>query len=305
MGCHYLKQKIGRSIGKASNGGSTKVYDLADRITRITYPSGRWVNYARDAQGRVSGVTTRASGATATTTLMSSMVYEPFGALTTATLGNSQRFAQLYDTTGRRTHRRYRANNNTTNIWSVAYGYDPDDNITGITDLVDASRSQSFGYDPVDRLTRVDLQTGAVRREDYAFDTNGNRMSVARRAAITDATPQSSDTYTRTPGTNRITSVTTPGGTRSFTHDARGNLSGETRPGSISVTTGYDNTAERRVKLLRQSYGVIDPLTESGIPLFKDDKGHAFLHALPDEERQIIVFSAPVPINIEHFFPTI
>ncbi len=63
--------------------------------------------------------------------------------------------------TGRRTHRRYRASNNSTNIWSVAYGYDADDNIASITDLVDATRSLSFQYDGVDRLARVDTSAGA------------------------------------------------------------------------------------------------------------------------------------------------
>lgn len=230
-------------IAGSSTMNTTYLYDLADRVTRITYPSGRWVNYARDAQGRVLTVTTRAAGATTTTTLLSAAVYEPFGSLTSATLGNTQRFAQIWDTTGRRTARRWRASNNTTNIWSVGYGYDADDNISTITDVVDASRSLAFQYDSVDRLTRVDMQAGAVRREDYSFDTNGNRLAVARRTNITDANPVSTDSYSRTPGTNRIASMTTPAGTRSFTHDARGNLSGESRPGGVSVTTAYDGYA--------------------------------------------------------------
>ena len=125
----------------------------------------------------------------------------------------------------------------------MAYGYDADDNIASITDLVDATRSLAFQYDGVDRLARVETSTGVTRREDYVHDLGGNRMRVERRAAGTDTTPASQDSYTRTPGTNRLTSMTTPAGTRSFTHDARGNLASEDRPGTNDVTTGYDGYA--------------------------------------------------------------
>ena len=50
---------------------------------------------------------------------------------------------------------------------------------------MDSSRSLTFGYDPVDRLSRVTMAAtapGPLRREDYVFDTNGNRVSVERRA---------------------------------------------------------------------------------------------------------------------------
>lgn len=219
------------------------LYDLADRIARIIYPSGRKVTYLRDEQGRVITVTTRALGESVATTLLSLATYEPFGALTNAILGNSQRFAQIYDATGRRTARRYRASNDVTNIWSVAYAYDNDDNIVGITDLVDASRNLSFQYDSVDRLTRVDMAVGALRREDYSFDANGNRLSVERRALPGDVAPAANDNYALDPGTNRLASITTLAGTRSFSHDARGNLSCETRPGGVSVTAAYDGYA--------------------------------------------------------------
>jgi RHS repeat-associated protein len=218
-------------------------YDLADRITRITYPSGRWVNYARDTRGRVLTVTTRAAGATTTTTLLSAAVYEPFGALTTATLGNTQRFAQIFDNTGRGTHRRYRASNNITDIWSVAYDYDADDNIASITDLVDPSRTVSHQYDGVNRLARVDTASGSIKRFDYIHDLGGNRVRLERRTAANDVNPTSQDNYIRTPGTNRIASITTAAGARSFTHDARGNLSAEDRPGTNDVTVGYDGYA--------------------------------------------------------------
>lgn len=42
------------------------VYNLADQVTQITYPSGRIVIYGRDAQGRITGVTTKQNATAAT-----------------------------------------------------------------------------------------------------------------------------------------------------------------------------------------------------------------------------------------------
>ena len=106
-----------------------------------------------------------------------------------------------------------------------------------------AANSRTFTYDSVDRLTRVDLPSGTTRREDYVFDTNDNRIRVERRTMPTDVNPAATDTYTRTPGTNRLGSVVTSAGTRGFTYDNRGNTSAEARPASVSVTAGYDGYA--------------------------------------------------------------
>ena len=60
---------------------------------------------------------------------------------------------------------------------------------------------------------------------------------------MTDASPAQRDTYSRTNGTNRIASAVVPGGTRAFTHDARGNLTVDTRPAGAGVTLAYDGHA--------------------------------------------------------------
>ena len=109
---------------------------------------------------------------------------------------------------------------------------------------MNGANSRSFGYDSVDRLTRVDGGGGGFAREDHIHDKNGNRTAVERRTNVSDTSPAESDTYTRTSGTNRIASVApASGGTRGFTHDARGNLIGEVRPGGPSLTLGYDGHA--------------------------------------------------------------
>jgi YD repeat-containing protein len=54
-------------------------YDLANRVTQVTYPSGRLATYSRDAMGRITGITTQANGAATPATVASGAAYLPFG----------------------------------------------------------------------------------------------------------------------------------------------------------------------------------------------------------------------------------
>jgi RHS repeat-associated protein len=85
--------------------------------------------------------------------------------------------------------------------------------------------------------------TAPFKRTDYGYDTNGNRNSAARRVNAADTVAAETDSYALLAGTNRLTSITMPSGTRSITPDARGNLASETRPGGVTVSAGYDGYA--------------------------------------------------------------
>jgi YD repeat-containing protein len=67
-----------RSIGGV-NYTTTYTYDLADRLSSLTYPSGRIVTYARDGFGRISGVTTKVNGAGPTVTVAAGLTWLPMG----------------------------------------------------------------------------------------------------------------------------------------------------------------------------------------------------------------------------------
>ena len=217
-------------------------YDLADRIETMTYPSGRQVRYVRDTKGRVVGVRTRASSAVATwTNVATGMSYEAFGSVKAMTLGDGERSVASYGDDGRLDARRLYKVADGSNLSHLTYGYDADDNMIRITDRLDASRTQNFAYDKTGRLVRVTAASGTLRRTDYVFDGNGNRMRVLTRPLPDDpASAATIERYALEAGTNRLATITSPSGTRSFTHDARGNLAGEARPGGIAVTTVYD-----------------------------------------------------------------
>jgi RHS repeat-associated protein len=233
---------IGKNIVGTTLGTMSLKYDLADRIVQTRLPSARFVAYTRDDKGRVIRVETRPNSSSAWTTLADNIVYEPLGPMKSADLGNGLKLALDWGTDRRLASKRlYTAAG--VDVWHVAYGYDADDNIVAITDLVNPANSLTYGYDSVHRLTRMDGTAGAFARQDFLHDANGNRTAVERRTNIGDLTPAESDTYTKASGTNRLASVTMPAGTRGFTHDARGNLTGETLPGGGTVTLAYDGHA--------------------------------------------------------------
>lgn len=212
-----------QSIGSTASAALSYAYDLADRITQITYPSGRMVRYGYDAKGRVGSIETRASATAAWTILASNMSYQPFGAVESMTLGNGFAAANDRGIDGRLRGRRLTNASSPsapagTRLSDLTYVYDPDGNVTSIDDKVTPARSALFGYDAAGRLNMM----------------------------VAEGNPASA-TYNYTAGTNRLASLTTPAGTRSIAYDTRGNPLSETRPngsgGSQNVTLAYDGYA--------------------------------------------------------------
>jgi RHS repeat-associated protein len=224
-------------------------YDLADRRTSITYPSGRIVDYTYNTLGRVTQVRTKATAATTTwTNLATGMTYEAFGAITRADYGNGLRMIQSWGNDGRLANRRLERSSNSTRLSSLTYSYDANDNITAITDTLDATKTRTYAYDAIDRLTRTTgtltgTAAGTYGREDFTYDKNGNRLKLERRATATALTPVETDTYTIATGTNRLRSIANTSGTRLISHDGRGNQITEQFPGGVTVTVAYDGHA--------------------------------------------------------------
>lgn len=54
-----------------------------------------------------------------------------------------------------------------TSLSHFTYAYDNDDNITGITDVVDATKNVTYAYDVNGRLSRVDTAGVAIPGTQY------------------------------------------------------------------------------------------------------------------------------------------
>ncbi|MGH8565172.1 MAG: RHS repeat domain-containing protein [Gammaproteobacteria bacterium] len=67
-------------------------------------------------------------------------------------------------------------------VQDLGFHFDPNGNITGITDTLDPTRHQAFGYDALDRLVEARGRYGDLR---YTYDAVGNRLNQIREAEAT------------------------------------------------------------------------------------------------------------------------
>ena len=74
-------------------------YDLADRLTAMTYPSGRVVSYARDALGQIASV--MQTVASVQSAILSQVDHQPFGGTRLLKYGNSAYEVLSIDAAGR------------------------------------------------------------------------------------------------------------------------------------------------------------------------------------------------------------
>ena len=188
-------------------------YDASGRLDRITYPSGRIVDYSFDALSRIVGITTQQDANSAPQTVVSSVSYHPFRSdadgVTGFTLGNGRTHTRSVDQDGRiASYTQAGAN--------IAIAYDNASNITGIG-------SNAYGYDALNRLTTA---TAAATNFGYVYDATGNRTQTS------GANPA---TLTVDSQSNRLATLQTPAGTRTMQYDPAGAI---TNDGNAAF--GYD-----------------------------------------------------------------
>ena len=188
-------------------------YDLAGKLTQMTYPSGRIVSYQRDALGQVSGITTKANAAAAAVTLASNVSYLPFGPQKAATLGNGVQLTDSYDADYRLSGRQAVGG---TTVQNLTLGYDAASNVTAITDGVAANLSQTYQYDLVGRVKQG---TGGWGTDNYTYDALGNRLT---RNLVNSATTAVSYTYTA--ANTRLATAVQGATTLTYGYDANGAL---------------------------------------------------------------------------------
>jgi RHS repeat-associated protein len=210
-------------------------YDLANRLTEIIYPSGRYVDYTYDSSGYLTTVTTKPSSGGSVTTLASSIVHKPFGPIASFTYGNSEALTKTYDSNYWLT-----ALNTVysgTYVQELSYGQDNAGNLTSITDTLDSTRNETF---TVDDLNRLHTASGKYGSRTYTYDNNSGRAT--RVAGATTYTT------TRVTSKNLVDHITDGTNTENFTWTANGNMATDDRVivsgGSASFTYGGRNKLE-------------------------------------------------------------
>ncbi len=151
--------------------------------------------------------------------MVSGIDYKPFGPVTGLTYGNGLTETRTYDED-------YRLTSLTVpNTLSWTLGYNADDDITGLTDNLVGSNSQTLGYD---NLNRLNTGSGAYGSLSYGYDANGNRNTETLNGTTT--------TFNLATSSNELLSLS--GGINiNYSYDANGNLTGD---GTYTYT--YDDT---------------------------------------------------------------
>ncbi len=195
----------GRVTGKGQTVGGVTLsvgygYTNGRHVT-TTLPSGQVITYGHDAAGRIASISVGA------TSILSGVLYEPFGPVRQWTWGNSALTARTYDTD-------YKVTQVDSGQFRT-YAYDDAFRITGIADSADPNLSWTYGYDALDRLTSA---TSTPTTRGWTYDANGNRLTETGSAPSTYS-------YTVPPDSNRITSISgaLP---RTYSYDAAGNALG-------------------------------------------------------------------------------
>jgi RHS repeat-associated protein len=236
-------------------------YDPSGRRDRITYPSGRTVDFAFDSLGRVSSVsTTPPSGAAQT--LASGITYQPFGGLKSFTFGNAQTYARTYDLDGR-------ISSYTLGGTQYSLGYDAASRITLVTEAANPPNTNTYDYDALDRLTSAILPLTSY---GYTYDPVGNRL--------TRTAGSSTDTYTYSSTSNRLADLTPPSGpVRTFGFDPNGSTTADGNNtyaydvrGRMTSSTSSLGTTTYQVNALGQRIRKTSSLGDS--VFHYDDKGH-------------------------------
>lgn len=218
-------------------------YDAVGRLNAITYPNGVAVGYGY-AYGKRTSMTVNIGGTISN--VITGATYQPFGPVDFLFYGNGMHRWSNYDLDGRMTSAS--ANNGTTAVQSMTYGYDTSDRITKITNAANTGITQNLQYDNLSRLKYFD--TGFNDNWTYSFDASGNRTQgvLGGKSSRTDA-------YAVDTVSNRLSGIsggqsisfgydgkgnTTNGGGSSYTYDGFNRMATVTRGG---VTNAYTYNA--------------------------------------------------------------
>jgi YD repeat-containing protein len=208
-------------------------YTAAGRVSQITYPSGRQVIIARNANGQVTGVTTKQNATAAVANVAAGIAYRPMsGLITTMTHGNGLQTTAGYDLDERLTQ--LQVLNGAVVVQGYGYAYSDNLNLTGITDQVTAANSNTLSYSPANRLASA---SGAWGSNTFSYDSVGNRINDIVTGSVNQSRVASYGA-----SNNRITDMTENGAAfRTYTYDNAGNIITDVRPGAETFNYTYNN----------------------------------------------------------------
>ncbi|WP_266160581.1 RHS repeat-associated core domain-containing protein, partial [Dyella silvatica] len=201
----YCYDRLGRRSSKqltvAGNTATTRYgYTAGSRLASLTYPSGAQVSYSRNSNGQITAASLTPAGGGSAVSLVSNVSYQPFGPVSSYTLGSGQTITRSFDANGQ-------LSGVTSPALNLQWGRDAAGNINTLS----GANSESYAYDPLQRLTGINDPTGKAI-EAYTYSKTGDRLSKTGGLFATGA-------YSYASGTHHLLST----GAAVRTYDAAGN----------------------------------------------------------------------------------
>jgi RHS repeat-associated protein len=250
----YVHDKMGRVTSLAKKIGTTTYstkygYNTRGQLTKMTYPSGRVVEYSYDDVGHLCEVAVSANvncgGVTNPYLTLPSLAYDAAGRPLNATYGNGVVATATYDPNrSQLTTLGYAMGGQT--LFGLKYFYQKDSTscpggsaigndgeIQCVADLSsgtgDSGRSLAYTYDALGRLLTANT-TGSQQYRAWGLSETYDRYANRAMQSVTAGSGYGSS-LTINPASNQITSP-------AFTYDASGNVTAE--PSPLSATYNYD-----------------------------------------------------------------
>ena len=242
-------------------------YDLADRLTQITYANGRSlayeydaggrrtqmtdqdgnvVNYSYDTAGRLAGLTDGAG------TTIVSYTYDTLGRLEREDNGNGTNTTYSYDEVGQLLSI---VNSTSTGIVNSRADYTYDE-LSQQTSMTTLDGVWNYSYDATGQLVGAvfDSSNGNIPSQDlsYEYDAGGNRIRTIVNGVTTDYSTNNLNQYTSAGDTvygydddGNLISKTENGQTWTYSYDTENRLVGVTEPNGSTTEYEYDALGNR------------------------------------------------------------
>ncbi|WP_348637297.1 RHS repeat-associated core domain-containing protein [Caulobacter sp. NIBR1757] len=216
-------------------------YDENGEVVSLTLPSGRTVSLARGGDGLISGITSKATPASAVETLASAVTWRPFGPLAGLTYGNGLSLTNGYDLNDWMSGLEV---TDGTAVLDLTYGRNANGELTSVVDNAATGRAATYGYTDSGRLN---LANGAWGNDTYAYDAAGNRSQMMRTISAVTTTWDS----TIPAGANRISELENASSvvTRRLTYRTGGAITRDERVGGST----YDYVYNARGRMISAS----------------------------------------------------
>jgi RHS repeat-associated protein len=248
---------------------TTYTYTSADRLSSYATPFVNFVNfssnhptkvsYAYNTNGRINSVQVSPTDPTSMTTpvfgqqtppppigpatVVSNVVWLPFGPISSYTLGNGQTIQRTYDAN-------YRLTDLTGPGLTLHVSRDVMGDIQGLGNAPGANpATETYGYDPLYRLNSV--VDGATAIASYTYDTTGDRLSKTGAGLA-------GGSYGYTPGTHQLISM----GTATRANDLDGNTTGSVLGGN---TYGFGYNGRNRMTVAQLNGSTVGTYTYNAL----------------------------------------